>query len=87
MAQEKDIRCSSLPYRTIRCGEVVRIGGGEYRVVERPVGLDSREACRGCVFRLGTCPASLACSAFDRRDGRFVWFVKLKEKGYEDSER
>ena len=79
--EKVDTRSYSLPYRQVRLGGRVLIGGREYGVVLRPGGLVPREACRGCAFRSGTCPPSYACSGFDREDGKFIWFV-----GYEGIE-
>lgn len=79
LGMARDVRSWLLPYRTVAVGSVVRVGGSEYDVVLRPAGLPPREACRGCSFRMGTCPPPLACSGFDRYDGNFVWFVKRDE--------
>ena len=73
----KSIRSQVLPYRTAEIGKSLVIGGHSYLVIERPSGLCPRAACEGCAFRMKTCPAGWGCSAFDRVDGKFIWFVDV----------
>lgn len=67
---------SRMPRRDVRIGEECWIRGEGYRVVRRPQVLPS-EACSGCAFRCGPCPAA-RCSKFDRADGVSVWFVRAE---------
>ena len=78
----KSIRSQSLPWRSPMVGSVVKIGDGEYLVV-RKAGVDRpSQACRGCSFRGGTCPAGYACSSYDRVDGVGVWYVRVDSIDY-----
>lgn len=74
-------RSSRLPSVYVPVGGEYVYGGIKYRCIVRP-NVSPRDCCRGCDFRClrYPCPAALQCSKFDRRDGRFVWFVRVEEK-------
>lgn len=69
-------RSSRLPSVYVPVGGIYEYGGFRYRCVVRP-GVVPRDCCVGCAFSAPgvACPSALQCSKFDRRDGRFVWFV------------
>lgn len=71
-------RSSRAPSIYVEIGGTYRYLGVEFRCVRRP-NVVPRDACRGC--DLGRvchpCPAAIQCSKFDRRDGKFVWFVRV----------
>ena len=74
----KSARSASPPRRYVPVGGVFRCGSSEYRVVERSeMGFPS-QACVGCAFRDRFCP-NVPCSAFDRPDGLFVWFIENED--------
>ncbi len=67
------------PSKDVALGGVVTVSGRRFSCVVRPDVWPPSEACRGCdLSRLYLGCADIRCSAFDRRDGRFVWF---KEDG------
>lgn len=74
-------RSSRLPSVYIPVGGEYVYGGIRYKCVIRP-SVAPRDCCSGCDFRClkYPCPAALQCSKFDRRDGRFVWFVRVETK-------
>lgn len=75
--REKEVRVP-----TVWCpvGGTVTVGGVEYRCVPVPAGTDHRDCCSGCDFsRLYRNCGQVACSRFDRPDGRFVWYVEAGE--------
>lgn len=46
--------------------------------VERPEIESPKDACLGCYLRKqGMDCNGIQCSKFDRRDGKFVWFVRM----------
>lgn len=75
--ESKSGRSSSLPTRDVPVGQTFIHCGREYRVIRRGVIDRVRDACVGCAFAVGTCPPSVACSAFDRADERNVWFEEI----------
>lgn len=66
-----------LPTRFLPVGAEFTRQGVTLKVVARPVAtLHHREACKGCYFdSVGPCVTRLACSRFDRRDRKSVWFI------------
>lgn len=67
----------SPPSRECPIGERIAVRGVVYRCVERPRIVCCRDACSGCDFsRMYRCCDSVRCSAFDRSDGRFVWYIE-----------
>lgn len=74
----KSERSASPPRRYVPVGDVFRCGRAEYRVVERMKLSFASQACVGCSFRDRFCP-NVPCSAFDRPDGKFVWFQEIKD--------
>lgn len=70
---------SLLPSRFVSVGEEFVHEGHRYVCRERPRCHPS-EACSGCdIARLYRGCGSLQCSAFDRRDGKDVWFSDVDE--------
>lgn len=63
------------PMVYVPIGKYIFIGGERFKCVLRP-NVVPIDACLGCAFRGRSCPPRLQCSKFDRRDGKFVWFVK-----------
>ena len=75
---QKSARSVAPPRRDVAVGDVFRCGNARYRVVERSEVWSPMQACLGCAFRDRFCP-NVPCSAFDRPDGLFVWFVAEEE--------
>ena len=71
------------PMRFVPVGEVVTVRNVRYRCVERPE-VHHRDCCSGCAFVGSTCPPYLQCSKFDRRDRRFIWFVREDSRWWTD---
>lgn len=72
--RDKEVRRPSL---SCAVGGTLLVGGVEYRCVAVPPGTDHRDCCVGCDFsRLYRNCSAVACSAFDRPDGVFVWYVE-----------
>lgn len=67
-----------LPQRFVPVGQTTTARGIRILVVERPKGLHVSSACSGCIFASASCP-HLQCSAWDRRDGKNVWFIKADD--------
>lgn len=66
-----------LPLRDVPLGDTVVIRGEEFECVPVPRDIHFSEACSGCDLSHGpTRCGSVLCSAFDRKDRRFVWYVK-----------
>lgn len=74
----KSARSVSPPRRYVPVGGVFRSGSADYLVVARGRMGFASQACIGCAFRDRYCP-NVPCSAFDRPDGLFVWFVKKED--------
>lgn len=78
--ESKSRRSLRVPAEDIVLGGTFVYGGEEFEVVENVAELPS-DACCGCAFSgsegdgYRSCP-NVRCSGFDRRDGRFVWFVR-----------
>lgn len=76
-------------YPSVECGvgERVTVCGVEYVCVAVPEGVDHRDCCSGCDFsrRYRNCDC-VKCSAFDRRDRRFVWYVEVSGEEVGDGE-
>lgn len=62
----------------VEVGSTVVVNGERYRCVVRPHIGQPRDACMGCDFKGLVCPAYLQCSAYDRSDGEYVWFRRVK---------
>lgn len=80
---EKDMRSLRSPVGFVPVGDTFMYGGRCVVVKDRPSGLEPRQACVGCAFSGGGCPA-IACSSFDRIDGRSVWFESVQYEDYEE---
>jgi len=73
------------PSRFVPVGQTVRRYGHNLLCSERPPDLwPPRRACRGCFFRNSFASENVVinckdvqCSAFDRPDGKNVWFIDL----------
>lgn len=76
-------------YPSVECGigETVTVCGVEYVCVAVPEGVDHRDCCSGCDFsrRYRNCDC-VKCSAFDRADRRFVWYVETSGEEVCDGE-
>ena len=74
-------RDSRLPSIFVPIGGHYVYGGVRYKCVARPRDIRVRDCCKGCSFSKlkGPCPVALQCSKFDRRDKKFVWFVREEE--------
>lgn len=80
-----DARGARLPSRYVDVGEVLEYEGYRYLCVERPLLAMPSEACRGCDFSLKYRGCDkVKCSAWDRRDGRNVWYRELGRVRSED---
>ncbi len=77
-ANSESVR-SRIPRRDLMVGERFVRDGVEYECVLRPANLETYNACSGCdyVASGGGCDAP-RCSKFDRTDGQFVWFRRVK---------
>lgn len=65
-----------LPTRFIPVGGMVSVEGHIYRCVEAS-GPDRLSPCAGCDLAELNCTSRMpACSPFDRRDHRRVWFIR-----------
>lgn len=82
-AEERSVESkrARLPRTEIPVGGTVRQSGRLFRCVERPGDVwPPSEACSGCsISGLYLGCGDLKCSAFDRSDGRDVWFVEVGE--------
>lgn len=67
-----------VPSKDIEVGGRFFYRGDWYLVVERKPHRYPKQCCVGCAFKIDKCPANYACSAPDRADGLFVWFVREK---------
>lgn len=63
--------------RYYEVGEVIRIGGGSFRVFDNSDRYDSYYHCTNCHLRGSKSCSKLACHASDRIDGNNVQFVSL----------
>lgn len=82
VARHVDERPCRLPMRYIPVGGRVRVGVREYVCVLRPSVSSPQDACMGCAFRNGrpSC-GDLQCGAWDRADGAWVWYARVKGAG------
>lgn len=92
LSAARSLRSGSSPKRrwpSVECGvgETVTVCGVEYVCVAVPEGTDHRDCCSGCDFsrRYRNCDC-VKCSAFDRTDRRFVWYVEVSGEGDDDGE-
>jgi hypothetical protein len=75
----QEVKRETMPGTYVPVGGEVEVRGRMYKCVANTMrGLPS-EACTGCdLRRRGTVCSWLQCSAFDRRDGLFVWFKEVR---------
>lgn len=52
--------------------------GVEYECIPRPATVSSQDGCSGCAFDKAKACNAPRCSKFDRFDGEFVWFRRVK---------
>ena len=69
---------ATLPQKFIPVGQTFTSRGMRLTVIERPSSTEPSEACAGCAFASVSCPR-LQCSAWDRRDGKNVWFKEVRD--------
>lgn len=74
---EKTRRSMTLPTRFIPVGARFRHSGMLLECVERTPCLP-KDICEHCALRSRFC-SNLQCSRSDRRDGKKVWFIEVKE--------
>lgn len=74
-------RCDVVPYVFVPIGGRIRVKGKEYECVRADATLLPAQACSGCALRSGRVQClKYQCSPFDRSDGRFTWFVEVKDE-------
>ena len=73
-------RCASVPYVFIPIGGRIKVGGRIYECVKAGATILPSQACSGCALRTGRVQCmKYQCSPFDRRDGKFTWFVEVRD--------
>lgn len=73
-------RCDRLPYIFVPIGGRIRVGGKVYECVKAGATILPLQACSGCALRSGRVQCfRYQCSPFDRSDGKFTWFVEVKD--------
>ena len=70
-------RNTVVPSKDVAIGARFIRGGIEYECVPRPI-VGVRDACMGCSFAARPSCSAPRCSKFDRSDGKFVWFKRVK---------
>lgn len=74
-------RCDRLPYIFVPIGGRIRVGGKVYECVKAGATILPMQACSGCALRSGRVQCfRYQCSPFDRSDGKFTWFVEVKDE-------
>lgn len=74
-------RCDRLPYIFVPIGGRIRVGGKVYECVKADATILPLQACSGCALRRGRVQCfRYQCSPFDRSDGKFTWFVEVKDE-------
>lgn len=74
-------RCDRLPYIFVPVGGRIRGGGKVYECVKADATILPLQACSGCALRRGRVQCfRYQCSPFDRSDGKFTWFVEVKDE-------
>lgn len=74
-------RCDRLPYIFVPIGGRIRVGGKVYECVKADATILPLQACSGCALRSGRVQCfRYQCSPFDRSDGKFTWFVEVKDE-------
>lgn len=74
-------RCDRLPYIFVPIGGRIRVGGKVYECVKAGATILPLQACSGCALRSGRVQCfRYQCSPFDRSDGKFTWFVEVKDE-------
>lgn len=74
-------RCDRLPYIFVPVGGRIRVRGKVYECVKADATILPLQACSGCALRSGRVQCfRYQCSPFDRSDGKFTWFVEVKDE-------